>query len=220
MEIRGVIFDLDGVLVSTDELHYRAWKELADAEGIPFDREINHRLRGVSRMESLRVILENASRFYSDEEQEAMAARKNARYRESLHELTSDDLLEGVSDLLDGLHARGIKVAVASASRNTPLILERLQLKTRIDVSADGNDVTNSKPDPEVFLLAARRLGLEPKACVVVEDAAAGVEAARRAGMACVAVGAAAGMQGVVLSAESLADISCDALLAATSANS
>ena len=214
MTIRGVIFDLDGVLVSTDELHYRAWKELADAEGIPFDREINHRLRGVSRMESLRVILERAPKSYDDAAQAAMAARKNERYRQLLEDLSADDLLPGASEMLEGLRARGVRTAVASASRNAPLILEKLRLTSRLDAWADGNDAARSKPDPEVFLIAARRLGLAPGDCVVIEDAAAGVEAAHSAGMACVAVGSAMNEKNVALSAASLGELTCESMLA------
>ncbi|HRW52281.1 MAG TPA: beta-phosphoglucomutase [Phycisphaerae bacterium] len=213
MTIRGVIFDLDGVLVSTDELHYRAWKELADAEGIPFDREINHRLRGVSRMESLRVILERATKSYDDAAQAVMAERKNERYRQFLEELSAEDLLPGASEMLDGLRARGVRTAVASASRNAPLILEKLRLTSRLDAWADGNDAARSKPDPEVFLIAAERLGLAPKDCVVIEDAAAGVEAASRAGMACVAIGSAMNEKNVALSAMSLRELTCESML-------
>lgn len=218
MTIQGVIFDLDGVLVSTDELHYRAWKEMADAEGIPFDREVNHRLRGVSRMDSLQIILERARRSYSEAEKSAIADRKNARYREYLLELTTDDLLPGAADMLAALRRRGIKIAVASASKNASMILERLELNPLLDACADGNDVTRSKPDPEVFLLAANRLGLAPRHCLVVEDAAAGVEAARRAGMACFAIGAASDLPNVAFCAASLGRISCDQLLAAGAA--
>ena len=213
--IRGVIFDLDGVLVSTDELHYRAWKQLADAEGIPFDRTINHRLRGVSRMASLEILLERASRAYSAAEKSAMADRKNAAYRESLETLTPADALPGARELLDGLRVRGIKMAIASSSRNTPQILERLGWSGTFDAVADGNDITHSKPDPEVFLLAARRIGLPPADCLVVEDAAAGIEGARRAGMAVLGIGTPETLPGVKWMASDLTHVTADELLAA-----
>lgn len=213
--IKGVIFDLDGVLVSTDELHYRAWKELADNEGIPFDRTVNDRLRGVSRMDSLRIILERADRIYSADEQIRMAEQKNNRYRNSLLKLSPNDLLPGASNLLHQLRALGVKTAVASASRNAPLILERLQLLSSLDACADGNDVTRSKPAPDVFLLGAKRLGLAPGHCLVVEDAAAGIEAATRAKMAFFAVGSAAKLPGIQFGADSLAHVTCDEILAA-----
>lgn len=204
---RGVIFDLDGVLVSTDELHYRAWKELADREGIPFDREANHRLRGVSRMESLEIILERASRPYTDEQKQAMAAAKNDRYRELLATLTPCDLLPGAAEIVENLRRKGIRTAVASSSRNAPLILERTGLAGRFDAVVDGRDIARTKPHPEIFLLAARRLGLTPAECVVVEDAPAGIEAARRAGMAYYGIGSARSLPGVERVAPSLAQV-------------
>jgi beta-phosphoglucomutase len=187
--IAGIIFDLDGVLVTTDELHYQAWQRIAAEEGIGFDRTINHRLRGVGRMESLDVILEKSPRAYAPAEKQALAQRKNYYYRRSLASLTPADVLPGALGLLRALRQAGVGVAVASASRNAPLILERTALRGQIDVLVDGGDVTRSKPDPQGFLLAAERLGLEPARCLVVEDAAAGVEAARRAGMAVLAIG-------------------------------
>lgn len=190
--IKAVIFDLDGVIVSTDDYHYRAWKELADKQGIPFDREINERLRGVSRMESLEIILEKATRPYSQDEKDAMAQDKNERYRAMLAELTPNDILPGVLALLDALSARGIKLAIGSSSKNTPYILERIGLSDRFDAIADGNHIKNSKPDPEVFLLAASKLGIPPAQCAVVEDAIAGIDAAIAAGSKAVAVGYAA----------------------------
>jgi len=204
---RGVIFDLDGVLVSTDELHYRAWKELADREGIPFDREVNHRLRGVGRMESLEIILERAPRPYTDDQRRAMAAAKNERYRELLASLTPSDLLPGAAEIVEKLRRRGIRTAVASSSRNAPMILERTGLAGRFDAVVDGGDITRTKPDPEIFLLAARRMGLAPAECVVVEDAPAGIEAARRAGMAYYGIGSPRSLPGVERVAPSLAEV-------------
>ncbi len=186
---RGVIFDLDGVLVSTDEMHYRAWKALADEEGIPFTEADNDRLRGVSRMQSLELLLERSGREYTAEEKEQLAARKNRAYQRMLEGLTAGDRLPGVDELLRGLQARGARIAVASGSRNARRILERLRLAGAFDAVVTGEEISRAKPDPELFLLAAERLGLSPPECVVVEDAASGVEAAQRAGMHVVAVG-------------------------------
>lgn len=189
MSIKAVIFDLDGVIVSTDEYHYLAWKEIADRENIYFDRKINERLRGVSRMESLEILLEKAEKPYSDEEKLAMATDKNNIYRGLLNRLTPGDILPGVSGLLEALKQKGVRTAIGSSSRNTPVILEKIGMKDAFDAVADGNDIKNSKPDPEVFLVAAKKLGEAPENCVVVEDAFAGIEAAKRAGMKAVGVG-------------------------------
>lgn len=212
--IRGVIFDLDGVVVSTDELHYRAWQRLADEDGIYFDRSINERLRGVSRMESLEILLERATRHYSPEQKATLAERKNNTYRESLQTLTPADALPGSREILTELRRRGIRTAVGSSSKNSPLILERTGLAALFDAIADGNDISHSKPDPEVFLLAAARLGLSPAECLVVEDAVAGIEAGRRAGMAVFGIGTAEALPGVPHLAKSLADVTADELLA------
>ncbi len=213
--IRGVIFDLDGVLVTTDQLHYRAWKQMADAEGIPFDRQINERLRGVSRMESLAIILERAARSYTPTEREALAARKNETYRALLQELTPDDLLPGARETVLALRRRGLRTAVGSSSRNTPLILERVALRPLFDAVADGNDITRSKPDPEVFLLAAERLGLPPADCLVIEDAVAGIEAGRRGGFPVFGIGTPESLPGVARVAPGLGAVSVEALLSA-----
>jgi beta-phosphoglucomutase len=189
MSIQGVIFDLDGVLVTTDEYHYLGWKRLAEELGIPFSREDNHRQRGVSRMESLEVILEKTTRTFSQTEKHELAERKNRYYVELLQNLAPADALTGARDLLEELKRRGLLLAVGSSSRNTPLIMQKVDLCRYFDAVADGNDITRSKPDPEVFLLAAVRLGLDPASCVVVEDAEAGVAAAKAAGMRCIGVG-------------------------------
>lgn len=203
--ILGVIFDLDGVIVSTDNCHYLAWKRMADEEGIPFDRTINERLRGVSRMESLSIILEKADKNYSEEEKEAMATRKNGYYVELIGSLTPDDMLPGVMDTLKMLKENGIRIAIGSSSRNTPVILKQIQLTETFDAVADGNAITRSKPDPEVFLLAAKLLNLSPENCLVVEDADAGVEAALAGGMWVLGVGGAAENPKATFAAESLA---------------
>lgn len=211
--IRGVIFDLDGVLVTTDELHYRAWRRLADEEKIPFDRTVNQRLRGIGRMESLEVLLEKARCSYSSEEKTALAERKNSYYRDLLRALTPADVLPGSLRILRELRARGIKVAVGSVSKNTPIIMERVGLADEVDIVVDGNDISRSKPDPEVFLIAAKRMGLKPEECVVVEDAAAGIEAGRRAGMAVFAIGTRELHKDVERVERGLADLSVHDLL-------
>lgn len=189
MKLQGIIFDLDGVICSTDDYHYLAWKALANRLGIPFDRTINNRLRGVSRMESLDIILEKSTVAYTDEEKLAFATEKNDLYRESLKQMSPADLSEEVRTILDALRARGLKLAIGSSSKNTPFILERIGLGSYFDFIADGNCITHSKPDPEVFLKAAEGIGLAPSACLVVEDAKAGVQAAVTGGFACAAMG-------------------------------
>lgn len=188
--IKGIIFDLDGVLVSTDELHYKAWKKLADELGITeFSKEDNERQRGVSRMESLEVVLQKGSKTYSEEEKEALAERKNDYYKELLQELDKNAVLPGAFDTLADLRKRGLKIAVGSVSKNTPVILAKTGLADFIDKVSCGLDITKSKPDPEVFLVAAKKLELAPGECVVVEDSAAGIVAAKAAGMKSLGVG-------------------------------
>ena len=202
MKIEAVIFDLDGVIVSTDECHYRAWKKTADEEGIYFDRKINDRLRGVSRMDSLEIVLERAERLYTDEEKVELAERKNNYYKEYIKKLTKDDILNGVNENLAELKANGIKVAIGSSSKNTPDILKYIGLDNYFDAVSDGNNITKSKPDPEVFLKAADMLGVPYEKCLVVEDADSGIEAGKRAGMYTLAVNNANGAD------YSLADLS------------
>lgn len=207
------IFDLDGVIVSTDEFHFLGWKQMADEEGIFFDRTINERLRGVSRMESLSIILEKAAKPYSLIDREQMATRKNMYYRQLLEQLSPANILPGVSDFLTALKAAGIKMAIGSSSKNTPVILEKIGLADFFDAVADGNQIRNSKPDPEVFLLAAALLGVEPASCVVVEDAEAGVEAARAAGMKVIGVGSAASSPNADFCAADLSGIQAEEII-------
>lgn len=183
LKYKAVIFDLDGVIVCTDECHYKGWKKLADEENIYFDREINQGLRGVSRMESLEIVLERAKKSYTAEEKAEMAERKNNYYREYIKDLTPADVLPGVMDFCEFLRANGAKLAIGSSSKNTPAILKGIGLDTYFDAVADGNQITRSKPDPEVFLLAAKLVGIDPADCMVVEDAEAGVQAALAGGM-------------------------------------
>lgn len=193
MKYQGIIFDLDGVICSTDEYHYRAWKALADRLNIPFDREINNRLRGVSRMESLEIILEKSSKAYTREEKLAFAEEKNKLYRELLGNMSVADLTDEVRHTLSSLRAQGARLAIGSSSKNAPFILEQIGLSTFFDAVADGNCIVHSKPHPEVFLKAADMLELKPAVCLVVEDAHAGVEAAVAGSFDCAAIGDAVG---------------------------
>lgn len=186
--IKGIIFDLDGVIVSTDEFHYQAWKVLADKEGIPFDRTVNNRLRGVSRSDSLDIILEKAAKVYREDEKQSMLDFKNNIYKESLKELSKKDILDKFNEIYDNLKKHNIKMAIGSSSKNTKTILRQIGLIDAFDAIADGTDITRSKPDPEVFLIAAKRLGLKPSDCAVVEDAVAGIEAAKAGGMIAIAI--------------------------------
>ncbi|MEH2206955.1 MAG: beta-phosphoglucomutase [Nostoc sp.] len=185
--IQGFIFDLDGVLTDTAELHYLAWQKLADEEGIPFNREANEALRGVSRRASLMLILGN--RAYSEAQIEEMMERKNRYYVELIQNMTSHDLLSGAIALLDELRQAGIKIGIGSASKNARPVIERLGIMNKVDAIADGYSVQEPKPAPDLFLYAAKQLGIEPAQSVVVEDAAAGVEAALAAGMWAVGLG-------------------------------
>lgn len=193
MDIKAVIFDLDGVIVTTDDCHYTAWKKMADDEGIYFDRKINERLRGVSRMQSLEIILEKSDKPYTEQEKIALAAKKNAYYVDLIQKLTPHDVLGGVTENLKTLKERGIKIAIGSSSKNTPIILNRIGLADYFDAVSDGNNIKNSKPDPEVFIKAAEMLNIAPENCMIVEDADAGIEAGKRAGMKTFALGKATG---------------------------
>ena len=190
--IKGILFDLDGVLLSTEQFHFQAWKALADRLGIPFDQAQGDRCRGVSRMDSLEIVLERSPRSYSPEEKLRLAEEKNNHYRDMLRDLTPADLPEETVMVLRTLRARGYRLGLASASKNAPLILEKTGLGLLLDGGADGNNVTRSKPDPEVFLKAAQSLGLEPTDCMGVDDASAGVQAIHAAGMPAAAMGPAA----------------------------
>ncbi len=202
--IKAVIFDLDGVLITTDDCHYEAWKQMADEEGIYFDRNINERLRGVSRMESLEIILEKSARSYTADEKQELAARKNGYYVSKIAALSKDNIMPGALGTIRALREIGIPIAVGSSSKNTPAILKALHLQNEFDAVADGNDITYSKPNPEVFLMAAERLKVPPENCLVVEDADAGIEAGRRAGMMTLGVGSAKNNPDANFSADNL----------------
>lgn len=186
---KGIIFDLDGVICFTDKYHYQAWKKLADRLGIYFDETINNRLRGVSRMDSLEIVLEHSTKKYSQEEKDALAEEKNDTYKELLLQMSPEDLSDEVKNTLDELRNRGYKLAIGSSSKNTKMILERIGLGDFFDAISDGTNITKSKPDPEVFLKAAEFIGEAPADCLVVEDAEAGIEAAFRGGFDSAGIG-------------------------------
>ena len=190
--MKAILFDLDGVIVSTDEQHYVAWKALADRLGIPFSREINNRFRGVSRIACIDILEQIGGKHYTREEKEAYAAWKNDFYRNLLGQMSPKDLKPEVKSTLDRLRARGMRMAIGSSSKNAKFILERIGLADFFDAVSDGTNILRSKPAPEVFLNAAEYLGLEPAQCLVVEDAVSGVDAAHAAGMKAAAVGDAA----------------------------
>ncbi len=207
MQIEAVIFDLDGVIVSTDEYHYKAWKSIADEEGIYFDELINNRLRGVSRMASLEIILEKASKEYDMQGKTMLAEKKNAIYLELLKDLTPEHILPGVEEVLKRLVAKGVRIAIGSSSRNARYILKQIGLEKTFDCIADGSDISRSKPFPDVFLKASEKLGISPERCIVVEDAVAGIEAAKAAGMTAVAVGDAVGSADADYRLKSITDL-------------
>ncbi len=188
-DIKACIFDLDGVIVDTAKYHFIAWRELAAELGFEFTEAHNERLKGVSRMTSLEILLEVGGITLDEEQKLKLAAQKNDRYVSYIEKMTPDEILPGVVSFLNELRLAGIKTAIGSASKNTPLILERLKLEKFFDAVIDGNKVAEAKPNPEVFLKGASELGLEPKNCIVFEDAVAGVEAAHNGGMKCVGIG-------------------------------
>lgn len=185
----GVIFDLDGVLVDTAEYHYRAWQALADRIGVPFDRTANEALRGVDREQSLLLLLGAHADRFSAEEKAAFCAAKNADYVKLIETITPADLLPGAAALLRALRAARMPAAVASSSKNAPAVIGRLGIRDLVDAVVDGGQVAQAKPDPELFLIAAARIGVMPAHCVVVEDAEAGVQAALAGGMFAIGLG-------------------------------
>ncbi|GFZ31139.1 beta-phosphoglucomutase [Clostridium zeae] len=189
MYVKGCIFDLDGVIVDTAKYHYLAWKRLANELGFDFTEKDNERLKGVSRMASLEILLSIGKITLSEDEKLALAAKKNEWYVEYISRMNKDEILPGVENFLQAIRSEGIKVSLGSASKNSMMILDNLELTKYFDAIIDGNKVSEAKPDPEVFLLAAKELDLDPKVCVVFEDAEAGIEAAIRAGMRSIGIG-------------------------------
>ena len=188
-EYKGYIFDLDGVLVDTAKYHFKAWKRLADEMDIPFDENDNERLKGVSRMASLDIILELGNKSLSEEEKISLATRKNEWYVEFISKMDASEILPGALEFLKMLKTNGYKCALGSASKNAGLILERTGLKDYFDTVVDGTHVSKAKPDPEVFTLGADNMGLSYEDCVVFEDSVAGLQAAKAAGMVAVGIG-------------------------------
>lgn len=187
--IEACLFDLDGVVVDTAKYHFIAWKALAEELGFEFTLEDNERLKGVSRMQSLEILLEIGNMRFSDREKLAMTEKKNALYVSYIEKMTPEETLPGVEKFLQELRDAGIRIALGSASKNAPMILERIQLSGMFDVIVDGNSISEAKPNPEVFLKGAERLGVLPENCVVFEDAIAGIEAAQNANMYSVGIG-------------------------------
>lgn len=189
--IKGFIFDLDGVLTDTAEYHYQAWKRMANKLGIPLDREMNEQLKGISRMDSLERILAlgNQTEKYSVEEKEQLANEKNEDYKKLILSVTPNDLLPGIADLLADLKKENIRLALASASKNGPVIMEKLGIADLFDTVVDPASLANGKPDPEIFIKGAEQLQLKTEECVGVEDAQAGIESINAAGIFSVGVG-------------------------------
>jgi beta-phosphoglucomutase len=189
MELRGCIFDLDGVIVDTAKYHFMAWRRLARELGFEFTVEDNEALKGVSRMTSLEILLRTGGVTVSDNEKQVLAARKNGWYVDFISGMTPDEILPGSVRLLKSLRRAGIMTAIGSASRNAGTILDRIELREMFDVIVDGNKIQKAKPDPEVFLKGAEEMNLPPSSCIVFEDAQAGIEAAIAGGMKSVGVG-------------------------------
>lgn len=188
--IKACIFDLDGVLVDTAKYHFLAWKRLTSEElGFDLTEEENEKLKGVSRMHSLEIILSLGGISKSTEEKERLADKKNGWFTEFISKMKADEIFPGVKTLLQKLKADNVKIALASSSKNAQSIIDLLGIKNSFDAVVDGNMIVNTKPDPEIFLLAARKLNIQPSDCLVFEDAEAGVEAALRAGMKCIGIG-------------------------------
>jgi len=189
MKVKAFIFDLDGVIVDTAKYHYIAWKKLANDLGFDFTKDDNERLKGISRMTSLDILLEIGGLSLDEEKKLELANRKNEHYRTYITQMTPDELLPGVFDFLKELKNEGYKLAIGSASKNTPIILERIGLANFFDAVVDGNKISEAKPNPEVFLKGAEEMDVAPQNCLVFEDAVAGVEAALNGKMLCVGVG-------------------------------
>jgi len=212
-KIKGFIIDLDGVITETSEYHFQGWKRLAQEEGIEFTREDNEQLRGVSRGRSLEILLGDQIDNYTEEEFQAMMDRKNGYYQSFLADMDDDDLLPGARELLDEIKERGLKMAIASSSRNAKTVLNSLEISDEFDAIADGHSVDNAKPAPDIFLHAAQEIGLDPSECVVLEDAEAGVDAALAAKMIAVGIGPAERVGHGDYRFDSTADIDLDELL-------
>lgn len=191
MKYKGIIFDLDGVICSTDRYHYHAWKKIAELIDVDFDEKFNDRFRGVCREECLKMLLEKSGRKFSGEEKKELLKRKNDYYRQMLTQMTADDVDIEVKSTLDKLREKGMLLGIGSSSKNARLILAQIDMKDYFDAVCDGNDISRSKPDPEVFIRTANLLGLSPDQCLIVEDAQSGIEAATAGGFDSAGIGAA-----------------------------
>lgn len=191
MKYKGIIFDLDGVICSTDRYHYHAWKKIAELIDVDFDEKFNDRFRGVCREECLKMLLEKSGRKFSGEEKKELLKRKNDYYRQMLSQMTADDVDIEVKLTLDKLREKGMLLGIGSSSKNARLILAQIDMKDYFDAVCDGNDISRSKPDPEVFIRTANLLGLSPDQCLIVEDAQSGIEAATAGGFDSAGIGAA-----------------------------
>ena len=188
-EVKACIFDLDGVRVDTAKYHYLAWKRVAKELGFDFNETDNERLKGVSRMDSLNILLQIGRISFNQEEKNILAAKKNQWYLDYIMQMKPDEILPGVKNFIEELRSIGIKIGLGSASKNAQLILTQIQISHLFDAVIDGSMVTHAKPDPEIFLLGAKKLSTEPKYCLVFEDAEAGIEASIRGGIKCIGVG-------------------------------
>jgi len=206
--MKALIFDLDGVICFTDKFHYKAWKQVADEMGVYFDEKINDRLRGVSRMDSLDIILERYEGEQLDQNaKEEIAEKKNGIYKKLLETMSSADVTDEVRDTLKELRKRGYRLSIGSSSKNAKFILEKIELTDAFDAISDGTNIKKSKPDPEVFLKGAEFLNVEPSECLVVEDAIAGIEAAKSGGMLAAGLGEASGYEKTDYSLSKFSDL-------------
>jgi beta-phosphoglucomutase len=189
MKQKGVIFDLDGVIVDTAKFHYLAWKKIADDIGYHFTEKDNEELKGVSRVKSLDILIDKAGKSINSDQKKDLLDKKNNIYLELVSRIDQKEILPGIKEILEYLSQEKIPFSLGSASKNAPFILEKLQLKNKFNAIVDGNSVSKAKPDPEVFLIAAKKMGLKPEDCLVIEDAQAGIEAAKNAGMKTIGIG-------------------------------
>ncbi len=188
-DMETCIFDLDGVIVDTAKYHFLAWKKLAEELGITITEKDNERLKGVGRMESLNIILSIGGLQIDDDKKEELTEKKNSWFVDYIQMMKSDEIFNGVAELLSDLKANNVKIALASSSKNAKTVIAKLGIEDWFEVVVDGNMITHSKPHPEIFLTAAERLHVSPENCIVVEDAEAGVNAAKKAGMKCIGIG-------------------------------
>ncbi|MGM0603455.1 MAG: beta-phosphoglucomutase [Bacillota bacterium] len=210
-KIKAFIFDLDGVITDTSEYHFESWKKLSEEEGLKFDRKINEKLRGVSRMRSLEIILDGKE--LSDSVKKDFTDRKNEYYQQSLENLDKDNIIDNMETILKSLKDRGFKIAVASSSKNAKKVLKRLKIIDIFDTISDGNSVQNAKPAPDLFLHTAEKLNLKPEECVVVEDAESGIKAALEANMMAVGIGPEDRLNGADIIYSEVSEINIDEIL-------